>query len=699
MKEHKIDKRGHYFISNGKKISFRYLERKKIKAQAFIGRKIFAFNLIRNKDKKNWKLENILCPECKNLAFIIYNDESIILDCRICNKKNNYSLNEFMDIQFEISNFRCDDCKSINNFYDANNESYICSNCNKKLCYSCHLRHKKIEHNVIDYKNNFEYCIKDSIVFECYCNKCNCNYCPKEEPIHQKHSKIFIKEKRQKEKIRKEFRQNINEFNDRIRKYKNELKVLKELFDRMMVNMLNNLDNHMKLNDYMYNASENLTNYQKIKNIEGFLYKKFLKDIINFSNLEIKNKFLYLIERFYTKNIPYGQIELSYTPKSNKKIQFFSEQFVEQNKGNCYLIIKDKIFELCQFYEYKKKTTSENFKINLIANRPILDMKNMFFDCDSLKAFVSYNFDTSKVRNMSSMFFKCVSLISVKGIKDISNVTNMNSMFQECGRLTCINNISNWNLSKVKDISSMFYKCSKLTNISEYLFWDTSNVTNMSNLFNGCKELSKLPDISNWNTSNVSDMNHIFKYCQKLKSFPDISKWNLSKLTNMSYMFEGCVSLDELPDISHWDTSNVEDMSGFLNGCESLKQIPDISSWNISKVTNMKEMFYFCKILEEFPSISSWDTSKVNDISFMFYKCFALKNVPDRSKFKSGIKDDDYDTYCNTNGVKRKSTISDYTILNSMSDKEDPISDTIFKQANTDIQTGLTPKLTIKKNK
>jgi hypothetical protein len=92
------------------------------------------------------------------------------------------------------------------------------------------------------------------------------------------------------------------------------------------------------------------------------LFKKFLKDIINFSNLEIKNKFLYLIERFYTKNIPYGQIELSYTPKSNKKIQFFSEQFVEQNKGNCYLIIKDKIFELFQSYEYKKKQLLEILK-------------------------------------------------------------------------------------------------------------------------------------------------------------------------------------------------------------------------------------------------------------------------------------------------------------------------------------------------
>ena len=111
------------------------------------------------------------------------------------------------------------------------------------------------------------------------------------------------------------------------------LKVLKELFDRMMVNMLNNLDNHMKLNDYMYNASENLSNFQKIKNIDGFLYKKFLKDIINFSNLEIKNKFLYLIERFYTKNIPYGQIELSYNPKSNKKIQFLDNSDYTDYKG------------------------------------------------------------------------------------------------------------------------------------------------------------------------------------------------------------------------------------------------------------------------------------------------------------------------------------------------------------------------------
>ena len=705
MKDYKIDKRGRFFISNGKKISFRYLEKRKIQAQAYIGKKIFAFNLTKIKNKKDWKLENILCPECKNLAFINYNDESITLDCKKCNKKTNYSLNEFMDIQFEISNLRCEECKSINNF-NANNESYICSNCNKKLCFNCHLRHKKIDHNVINYKNNFEYCINHSIVFECYCNACNCNYCPKEETIHKSHNKVFIKEKRQKDKFVKELRKNIIDFNDKIRNYKNELKILQDLFDRMMVNMLNNLDNHIKLNDYIYNATENLSNYQKIKNIEGFLFKKFFKDITNFTNLEIKNKFLNLIERFYSKNIPYGQIELSYTPKSNKKIEFFSEQFVDRNKGNCYLIIKDKILDLCQFYEYKKKST-ENFKINLIANRPILDMEKMFYECNSLKSFVSYNLDTSKVRNMSNMFCRCLSLISVKGIKDISNVTNLKSMFLECGRLTCINNISNWDISKVKDISYMFYKCSKLSNISEYLLWDTSNVTNMSNLFNGCLELLELPDISSWDTSNVSDMNHIFSSCRKVKSFPDISKWKLSKLTNMSSMFEGCVSLVELNDISHWDTSNVEDMSGFLNGCESLEHIPDISNWNTSKVIDMKEMFFNCRVLQELPNISNWDISKVKDISSMFYSCLKLTNVPDKSIFNSNIKDEEYDNLCikknqknnpdTNNGIQKQNTISNSTISNPILDKENCISDTFFKQVKTSKENELTPSSKFKK--
>lgn len=355
MKEMKIDLRGHYFISNGKKISFRYLEKKRIKAQDYAGKRIFAFNLIKSKVSKDWKLENILCPECKNLAFITYNDEIITLECKKCTKKNIYSLNEFMDVQYESSSFRCDECKSINNFNDKSKESYICSECNKKLCAICSLGHKKVSHNILEFKFQYEYCAKDLAFFENYCNTCHCNYCPKEAKDHEKHSMLYIKDKKPKEKFIKEFKKMIEELNKKIINYRNELKLLKELFDRMMVNMIKNIDSHLKLNDYMNNSADNLNNYQKIKNIDGFLYKKFLKEITNFSNFEIKNKFLYIIEKFYSKNIPYDQIELSYAPKSNKKIQILGDQFVEQNQGNCLLIIKDKIMPLIQYYDYKKK--------------------------------------------------------------------------------------------------------------------------------------------------------------------------------------------------------------------------------------------------------------------------------------------------------------------------------------------------------
>jgi hypothetical protein len=73
------------FITNGKEISFNFLKKGRIKAEMYKRKKIFAFKL--NININNWKLENILCPECKNLAFITYNDEIISLECKICNKK------------------------------------------------------------------------------------------------------------------------------------------------------------------------------------------------------------------------------------------------------------------------------------------------------------------------------------------------------------------------------------------------------------------------------------------------------------------------------------------------------------------------------------------------------------------------------------------------------------------------------------
>jgi len=691
-----IDKEQNLFIANGKKISFEFLKKGRIKAEMYKGKKIIAFNLNRNKNKninKNyWKLENILCPNCKNLAYITYNDEEITLECKICSssKKNKYSISEFMDIQYEISFLRCDECKSIFNIYNDSNELYICSNCDKKLCSFCKIQHqeKNENHFINNYKWKYEYCIKHGKPFVNYCNKCNCNFCKEEEKSHEKHDYFLIKKKIPRENSIEELKKKINELNGYIEKYKKELDILKYVFDRVIINMKKNLDNHLKLNNYLDKSLGNINNYQQIKNIGGFAYSKIINNIKNFLNSKMKDKFKYLIEKFYSNKIPYNQIELTYIQNKKKKLDLFNKDFVSRNKENCYLLDQDKIMELSEIYEFKKEANSD-FKIIFIALEPIIDMKNMFSDCMQLKSFESYNFDTSKVTNMSNIFIKCKNLINVKGIKDISNVTNLSSMFRECSSLASISNISNWDLSKVKDISYMFSQCSKLEYISEYLLWDTSNITNMSNLFSGCPNLSKLPDISSWNTSNVIDMSHLFCKCRTLKSFPDISKWKTNKIITMSYMFQECVNLEELPDISQWDTSEVEDMSGLLYQCETLKQVPDISKWNTSNVNNMKEMFYFCKSLKDFPNISNWDTSRVKDISSMFEKCKDLENVPNRALFKKKIKDLNYkyDSLFDFNEIERKKTLTNKS--NSKLLKED-IDDITLRKSSTALGDELT---------
>ena len=195
--------------------------------------------------------------------------------------------------------------------------------------------------------------------------------------------------------------------------------------------------------------------------------------------------------------------------------------------------------------------------------------------------------------SMESLFSKTnltgVSLLSSNGI------TVMKDMFRECKDLTVCD--INMNTSRVTNMSGIFYSCGALVSLPDISKLDTSNVTNMSRMFYRCLSLSSLPDISKWNTNNVTNMECIFQSCSSLISLPNISKWNTSNVTNMSYMFNGCSSLTSFPDINKWNTSNVTNMGYMFNGCEKLESLPDISKWSINKVTDMSSMFAGCSEL------------------------------------------------------------------------------------------------------
>ena len=119
-------------------------------------------------------------------------------------------------------------------------------------------------------------------------------------------------------------------------------------------------------------------------------------------------------------------------------------------------------------------------------------------------------------------------------------------MFYGCSSLTSLD-LSSFNTSKVKNMSSMFEGCSSLTSLDLSGF-NTSKITTMSGMFEGCSSLTSL-DLSNFNTSSVTNMDYMFKNCSSLISL-DLSGFNKILSNENSKTFLNCTSLIYL-DISN----------------------------------------------------------------------------------------------------------------------------------------------------
>ena len=144
----------------------------------------------KNKIKNN--IGNIICPECKELAFLNINEDNFIkLDNCINGHKNEYSINEFIENQeIKENEIKCDLCNNDKSLY--NNNFYICT-CKKKICQLCMINHiKDKEHNVLYYNKRYSYCNKHIIEFISYCSSCNMNLCKTCEQDHKKHKNKII---------------------------------------------------------------------------------------------------------------------------------------------------------------------------------------------------------------------------------------------------------------------------------------------------------------------------------------------------------------------------------------------------------------------------------------------------------------------------------------------------------------------------
>ena len=254
-----------------------------------------------------------------------------------------------------------------------------------------------------------------------------------------------------------------------------------------------------------------------------------------------------------------------------------------------------------------------NFDTSKVTN-----MSSMFWNMHSLTSLNISNFDTSNVTNMSAMFYN-MNLTSLDLSNfDTSKVTDMNAMFLNMWSLTSLN-ISNFNTSKVTNMSSMFNNTASLTSLNLSSF-DTSKVTNMRSMFSYMRNLTSL-DLSNFDTSKVTNMNSMFYYMLSLTTL-DLSSFDTSKVTNMNSMFRSMSNLTTL-DLSNFDTSKVTDMQGMFGDMLSLTSL-DLSNFDTSKVTDMSSMFYLYNRdsskdkLETIYVNNDFDTSQLISFSNMF---------------------------------------------------------------------------------
>lgn len=292
---------------------------------------------------------------------------------------------------------------------------------------------------------------------------------------------------------------------------------------------------------------------------------------------------------------------------------------------------------------------SDNFNTSNVE-----DMSFMFYNTatsngDYSEILNAPGFSTKNVKNMSNMFrFSQVTSLNLSGL-DFSNVEDMSHMLQT-GLLTSLN-LTGLHIPKVKDMS-YFVSGTKLSDYNVLSALDTSNVENMSGMFSVINNVSHFifpninmssvnnmsemfagskfssMDLTAINTSNIIDMSRAFSCMSELTNL-DLSNFRTQNVRNMSEMFSRKINSTELSicdvtindklqnlNLSNWDTRNVENMSKMFYEASKLTQL-DLSNFNTSNVTNMSNMFNGTRGLTSL-NISSFDTRRVVDMSGMF---------------------------------------------------------------------------------
>ncbi len=172
-----------------------------------------------------------------------------------------------------------------------------------------------------------------------------------------------------------------------------------------------------------------------------------------------------------------------------------------------------------------------------------------------------------------------------------ADIRNTSRWFENFRKLTTIDNIGNLNTSKVEDMSNMFWRCEALKTL-DLRSWDVSKVKNMSNMFYNCVALTQV-DMAGWNTESVTNMASMFYSCEALTKI--YQSFNTSKVEKMGSMFANCKYMENF-NLGNFTSESLTSMGSMFSGCVRAKNIY-LRGIDGSKLSNTGSAFYDCRSL------------------------------------------------------------------------------------------------------
>ena len=219
-------------------------------------------------------LENYLCFNCKEKAYIKLNQKNFTVDMKCVNGhiQGDIPIKEFISKNELNKKKHCQECLKDKISID---ELYYCF-CKKTICSKCKSEKKHNSHSQIKLSQKYNFCLKHKNEYKCFCLQCNKNICYECFNDHNNHLEFILDFENE---LPKEKEISKTKFNlDKIKVYKKEFDNKFDTFIEILKNKKKEYDQNF---EEFIKIQNNIVN--RIENKESLSYE----DIDNYSNLKL----------------------------------------------------------------------------------------------------------------------------------------------------------------------------------------------------------------------------------------------------------------------------------------------------------------------------------------------------------------------------------------------------------------------------